>query len=60
MYEGLSSLIPSNAPIVRREADMNAVVVQLMPNGMRMTSIVCKDEEMLPQLQKAARQIAWS
>ena len=39
------------------EARMNAVVVQVFPEGGRAVSIECKDPEMLPQLREQAQAV---
>ena len=45
---------------LRRPSTMNAVIIQLMPNGKRVVSIECVDEDMLETLKEEADRIVWS
>ena len=52
------NLIPQpDGSVRRREVSMNAVIIQVQPDGGRLISIECKDEAMLPALREEARRI---
>ena len=52
------NLIPlASGGAIRREATLNAVIVQVTSWGERLVSIECKDQAMLPALQAEAARI---
>lgn len=52
------NLVPqAQGGAARLEARMNAVVVQVLPDGGRLIHIECVDQEMLPLLRQEAHKI---
>lgn len=64
--DGVGDFIPADSPIARLSINVNAVLVQLLPDGFdddgnalyrRVVSIICVDDEMLGPLRDEARRL---